>query len=324
MSDWLFKKLSIGISFGYITSEELIRLFDKYSDYIHDVFFSPTETIRLQTRHNIYDFSNTTNYERQQELDKVIQFVKGKEIKTSLVLNASMSSPEYMMEILDIYHKRYSIDSVTTTSPVAKLIRNNSFEFPVVCSYNEGISNLNDLSRAIESNLFDSIVLGNSFIRNFNAFSLIKEQGLSTILLVNNGCSFGCINFCRSNNDNYCKKLFDKRLADSESASELYAQQSLFPEELFKHYKDNSSIDVLKLSSRPISYTEYDDLLHSYTSCNSCDFINKASRNYHLYARLGHFGDYYKDFDYNTIIRKKEIIWSTIKQINESTNKRLI
>ena len=312
MSEWLFKKLSIGISFGYITSEELIRLFGKYSDYIHDVFFSPTETIRLQTRHNIYNFSNTTNDERLQELDKVIQFVKGKEIKTSLVLNASMSSPEYMMEILDIYLKRYSIDSVTTTSPVAKLIRNNSIILPVVCSYNEGISNLYDLTRAVESNLFDSIVLGNSFIRNYHAFSLIKEHGLSTILLVNNGCSFGCTNFCRSNNDNYCKRLFDKRLADSESASELYALQSLFPEELFQHYKNNSNIDVFKLSSRPITFTEYDDLLQSYTSGNSIAFIKKTTRNYHLYARLGHFGDYYNSFDYTKILKKKELIWNKV------------
>lgn len=314
MSEWLFKKLSIGISFGYITSEELIRLFGKYSDYIHDVFFSPTETIRLQTRHNIYNFSNTTNDERLQELDRVIQFVKGKEIKTSLVLNASMSSPEYMLEILDIYLKRYSIDSVTTTSPVAKLIRDNSFILPVVCSYNEGISNLNDLTRAVESNLFDSIVLGNSFIRNFHAFSYIKEHGLSTILLVNNGCSFGCTNFCRSNNNDYCKNLFNKRITDCGSVTELYAQQSLFPEELFQHYANNRNIDILKLSSRPISYNEYDDLLQSYTSCNSRDFINKTSRNYHLYARLGHFGNYYKDFDYDIIIRQKENIWQAIKK----------
>lgn len=314
MSEWLFKKLSIGISFGYITSEELIRLFGKYSDYIHDVFFSPTETIRLQTRHNIYNFSNTTNDERLQELDRVIQFVKGKEIKTSLVLNASMSSPEYMLEILDIYLKRYSIDSVTTTSPVAKLIRDNSFILPVVCSYNEGISNLNDLTRAVESNLFDSIVLGNSFIRNFHAFSYIKEHGLSTILLVNNGCSFGCTNFCRSNNNDYCKNLFNKRITDCGSVTELYAQQSLFPEELFQHYANNRNIDILKLSSRPISYNEYDDLLQSYTSCNSRDFINKTSRNYHLYARLGHFGNYYKDFDYDIIIRQKEKIWQAIKK----------
>ena len=131
MNEWLFKKLSIGISFGYITSEEQIRLFDKYSDYIHDVFFSPTESIRLQTRLNIYNFNNTSNDERLNELDKVIRFVKSKGIRTSLVLNASMSSPEYMLEILDMYIKRYSIDSVTTTSPVAKLIRNNSFILPV-------------------------------------------------------------------------------------------------------------------------------------------------------------------------------------------------
>lgn len=316
MSNWLYKRLSIGISFGYITADELIKIIDKYSEFIHDVYFSPTESIRLQTRLNIYNFAKTTNDERLLELDKVIQFVKRKDIKTSLVLNASMSSPEYMMNILEQYYNRYAIDSVTTTKSVAKLIRQSTFNLPIVCSYNEGISNTNDLSRAIASNFFDSIVLGNSFIRNSPAFSMIKEHGLKTILLVNNGCSFGCTNFCRSNNNDYCKNLFDKRIADCGSVTELYAQQSLFPEELFQHYTNNPNIDVFKLSSRPISYTEFDDLLQSYTSCNSRNFINKTTRNYHLYARLGHFGNYYKDFDYDIIIRQKEIIWHKIKQTN--------
>ena len=314
MSNWLYKRLSIGISFGYITADELIKIIDRYSEFIHDVYFSPTESIRLQTRLNIYDFVKTTNDERLFELDKVIQFVKRKDIKTSLVLNASMSSPEYMMTILEQYYNRYAIDSVTTTKSVAKLIRQSTFNLPIVCSYNEGISNTNDLSKAIASNFFDSIVLGNSFIRNFPSFSMIKEHGLKTILLVNNGCSFGCTNFCRSNNNDYCKNLFNKRITDCGSVTELYAQQSLFPEELFQHYANNRNIDILKLSSRPISYNEYDDLLQSYTSCNSRDFINKTSRNYHLYARLGHFGNYYKDFDYDIIIRQKENIWQAIKK----------
>lgn len=312
MSNWLYKRLSIGISFGYITADELIRIIDKYSEFIHDVYFSPTESIRLQTRLNIYNFTKTTNDERLHELDKVIQFVKRKDIKTSLVLNASMSSPEYMMEILDNYQKRYSIDSITTTRPVAELIRKSNILLPIVCSYNEGISTLNDLSTVIKSKLFDSIVLGNSFIRNFNAFSYTKVQGLSTILLVNNGCSFGCSNFCRANDNDYCKNLFEKRLKDRGSVSKLYALQSLFPEELFQHYKDNPNIDVYKLSSRPISFIEYDDLLNSYTSGDSVSYINKTTRNYHLYARLGHFGNYYTKIDYKMIQMQKNQIWKDI------------
>ena len=76
MNNWLYKRLSIGISFGYITADELIKIIDRYSEFIHDVYFSPTESIRLQTRLNIYDFAKTTNDERLFELDKVIQFVK--------------------------------------------------------------------------------------------------------------------------------------------------------------------------------------------------------------------------------------------------------
>lgn len=309
MNDWLYKRLSVGISFGFITAEEQIRLFDRYSDYIHDVYFSPTESIRLQTRFNIYDFQNTTNEKRQQELDKVLQFVKKREIKISLVLNASMTSPEYMTEVLNLYHKRYAIDSITTTKPVAKLIRQSSILLPVVCSYNEGICTSNDLLNILDSGLFNAIVLGNSFIRDFNAFSMIKKRGLSTILLVNNGCSFGCTNFCRTNINDYCKKLFLQRLTSCKSAMDLYAQQSLFPEELFQYYRSNQNIDILKLTSRPIAYEEYKNLFDSYISGNSKEFIDETARNYHLYARLGHFRDFYSTFDYTEIYYRKLLLW---------------
>ena len=309
MTEWLYKRLSVGISFGLITAEEQIKLFDKYSDYIHDVYFSPTESINLQTRLNIYDFQNTSNEKRQQELGKVLQFVKKRGIKISVVLNASMSAPEYMVELLDIYQKRYTVDSVTTTTPVASLIKQTSIQLPIVCSYNEGICSLNDLLGVIDSGLFNSVVLGNSFIRDFNAFSIIKKHGLLTILLVNNGCSFGCTNFCHSNKTDYCKNLFLKRLSDCKDANKLYAQQSLFPEELFQYYSDNPNMDIFKLSCRPITYKEYENLFDSYVSGNSKEFIEATSRNYHLYARLGLFRNYYKVLDYNAVLMQKEYIW---------------
>ena len=173
MNDWLKGKLSVGISFGYMTSAELIGLLDEYSEYIHDVFFSPTESLRLQTRLKIYDFSSTTNEDRLSELDNVIFFCKGKGIRISLVLNASMSSEEYLYELFEHYNERYGLDSVTTTSSVARLLKEKRIIVPIVCSYNEGIKNYEDLQSILNAGLFDSIVLGNSFIRDFKAFELI-------------------------------------------------------------------------------------------------------------------------------------------------------
>ena len=318
MNEWLKGRLSVGLSFGYISSSEIISLINEYSDYIHDVFFSPTESLRLQTRLNIYNFTATSNEDRLSELDRAVFFCKSKGIKTSLVLNAAMVTADYMADLFEHYNDRYNLDYVTTTSSVARVLKQRNVTKPVVCSYNEGLKSYEEIRVAINSGLFDSLVLGNSFIRDFDAFSLVKSKGLSSILLVNNGCSFGCHNFCRAAGGDYCKRLFDKRLSRVGDASLLYAEQSLFPEELYAYYRNNASIDFYKLSSRPIAFAEYKDLLNSYISGSSSPFIRKNVRNYHLYGRLGHFGSYYSHFDYQSICQEKERIWKDARLIDNT------
>ena len=310
MNNWLKKKLSIGLSFGYLSVDENISIIEKYADYIHDVYFSPVESLRLQTRLKIYDFDNTTQEKRRTDLNEVLGVAKSKGIKISLVLNANMVSPKEMADLLKAYNNLYKIDSVTTTTEVAKHIKSLYPEMHITCSYNEGISTKAKLESVVSSGLFDSIVLGNSFIRDYDAFAYVRNYGLSMVLLVNNGCSLGCTNFCRSNEHDYCRRLFAERLKNVGTASALYALQAIFPEELNTYYKD---IDVFKLSSRPITYEEYVDLLESYISGESKSFIEKTTRNYHLYGRLSHFGKYYNEFEYHSILMMKEYIWKNIQ-----------
>lgn len=313
MNNWLKKKLSIGLSFGYLSVDENISIIEKYADYIHDIYFSPVESLRLQTRLKIYDFDNTTQETRRTDLNKVIAVAKSKGIKISFVLNANMVSPKEMADLFKVYNDRYKIDSVTTTTEVAKIIKSQYPKMYITCSYNEGISTKAKLESVVSSGLFDSIVLGNSFIRDFDTFAYVRNHGLSTVLLLNNGCSFGCTNFCRSNEHDYCRRLFTERLKNIGTASTLYALQTIFPEELDTYYKGSNNIDVLKLSSRPITYDEYVDLLESYISGESKSFIEKTTRNYHLYGRLGHFSKYYDEFEYRSILMMKESIWRNIQ-----------
>ena len=82
--NWLKKKLSIGLSFGYLSADENISIIEKYANYIHDVYFSPVESLRLQTRLKIYDFDNTTQETRRIDLNKVLAVAKSKGIKIAI------------------------------------------------------------------------------------------------------------------------------------------------------------------------------------------------------------------------------------------------
>lgn len=265
----------------------------------------------LQTRKRIYDFANTTNDYRLSQLDRVIEAAKEHDIKISLALNTSPSEIDLILEMVRFYNERYMIDSVTTTHKFAQIIKSSFPNIPIICSYNEGVWNLNRLTEVLSSGLFHSVVLGGSFIRNIEAFHYVHLCGLSSILLVNNGCSFGCTRFCKDNGD-YCYELFSKRQEILGGVENMYALQSLFPEEIHNHFKGNDSVSIFKLSSRPISFREYKDLLESYVSGDSSCYINESSYNYHLYGRLGYFMEYYSQFDYQRILLYKKRIWNKI------------
>lgn len=304
----LLKKFSIGISFGQINPNEFCIILKKYSEYIHDVYFSPTENIRFLTRHHIYDLSNTSNDERFINLNKILSVAKELDIKISLTLNSPMLKVEEALAAYIKYAKLFPLDYVTTTSKLAYAIREIDHNIKLICSYNEAITSYNKLENIVSCSLFGGVVLGNKFIRDRYAFNIINNAHLESILLVNNGCTWGCTNFCKANVTDYCKNKFNQELAKS-NYNELYAIQSIFPEELIEYEKRKFDIKVYKLSSRPISFVELDNLLTSYISKDSRAYISKNVSNYHLYARLGHFGKYYPELNYERIIDYKRSYW---------------
>ncbi len=257
-------------------------------------------------------------------LANVLETAEKHGIKTSITLNTPNITSEDALAVYTDYQNLFPVDYLTTTSGVASVIKSHFPSLKIICSYNEAITNYNELYGIVKSDLFDGVVIGNRFFRDKKAFEIVKDGGKKTILLVNNGCSPCCNSFCKKSN-NYCLNLFNQELLKY-GAEQMYSRQSIFPEELVQFEQNNFRIDQFKLSSRPITYNELDCLLSSYISLESKTYVSSNIYNYHLYARLGHFSSYYSSFDYDRIVDQKKELWKSLygHKTNSSTDKRPI
>lgn len=308
MNSALTKKFSVAVSFGLISPDDYIAVLDKYKDYIHDIFFSPTESLRYQTRNKIYDFGTTNNDERRQMLGQVLSYARSSGIACSMTLNAPMVSAEEQAETFKSYNSLYQIDQLTTTLEIGKLVREQGANIPMICSYNEAITNRRHLLNVLDSGLFQIVVLGGRFSRDLEVFNLIKERGVKTVLMLNTGCCMNCVSFCKVRNQNYCRDLFNDNAAQM-GVETMYAAQSIFPEEIKDYYLPSGVVDIFKLASRPIDKEELNTLIESYVSLDSKSYVSRTTRNYHLYGRLAHFVPYYEEFDYDRIVDMKRSLW---------------
>lgn len=314
--EFLYKKFSIGISFSKMSAEQFVAILNKYKEYIHDVYFSPVEDIKYQTRKYIYDFANTTVSERKEDLRKVLEFARDNDIKLNMSLNAINNNMEEQLFLFASYNDIYQLDYITTFLSLAHLIKNQFCFNQITCTYNEGIDNYNKLNQILKSGVFSSLVLGNSLIRNITVFQLVNKYKIKVKLLLNNGCLFDCHNFCKDKG--LCKQTFIKQL-QQENIHTMYARQSIFPEELHEKFMASKLIDIYKLSTRPIDYLEMTLLLDSYIEGDSRKYIASSVKNYHLYARLSHFCDFYPQFDYDKLIYEKEKMWENIYEATQKT-----
>lgn len=312
MDSTLYKKFSVAVSFGQISPNEYVAVLEKYKDYIHDVFFSPTESLRYQTRNKIYDFASSTNDERRRMLEHVLAFARNNDISCSMTLNAPMASLEEQVETFKIYSSLYPIDQLTTTLQIARKVREQGSDIPMICSYNEAITNISHLVNVLDSGLFQTVVLGGRFLRELDVFRLIKERNVKTVLMLNTGCSMNCASFCKIRNKNYCIDLFNSN-ASQIGIEKMYATQSIFPEEIKDYYLPSKVVDIFKLASRPIDKEELDKLIASYVALDSKSYISISAKNYHLYGRLAHFVPHYEEFDYDRIVNTKSQLWEDFK-----------
>ena len=312
MNQQLYKKFSIGISFYSMTSQEWIRILRQYKSYIHDVFFSPIEGIEYQTRRNIYDYERQTKEFLEEELARVLDEAKSLGIYRKMVLNVPQlyEDTERLPSLYEKYKRIYDIEYVTTFYSCAKKIKEIDNTQPIVCSYNQGIKTRDELEQILSTNIFCTIVLGTNFFRDIESFRLVHSYGQKTELLLNNGCMRNCTSFCRFPN-RYCSQNFEANLSKTD-IDHLYAECSMFPEELHNHLLKMNLIDYYKLSTRPIHYGSMDKMLSSYIEGDSYKYILERFNNYNLYGRLAHFHQYYSELNYDKILEIKDLIWQKI------------
>lgn len=308
MNNSLRRRFSVAVSLGQISPEDYTDTLGQYKDYIHDVYFSPTESLKYCTRKNIYDFYSTSNEERRSMIRKILVFAQENGIEISLTLNSSMVSASEMADIFELYQSWIHLDHLTTTQEVAKIIKQRNYQIPITCSYNEAIVTHRHLMEILNDDTFDTIVLGGRFLRDLKAFELVKTYGKNTVLMLNTGCCINCVSFCKNLDKHYCEDLFRKNLALL-GIEYMYANQTVFPEEIGTYYLPSGTVDIFKLASRPIKNEELNNMLSSYTSLDSHTFIDKSKENYHLYGRLAHFISYYTQLNYKNILNYKESIW---------------
>ena len=309
----LKKKFSIGISLYNMNAEEWEKILTKYQYYINDIFFSPIESIDFQTRRNIYNYEKDNLAEIKNQLEYVLDIARKLEISLKLVLNVPnfLDNSDIIIRIYEKYKYRYNMDYVTTFYNCAKRIREIDSDQKIVCSYNQGIKNHIELENLLSSQIFNTVVIGNNFYRDFKSFDLIHRYEHKIELLLNNGCMGDCLSFCRMPNK-YCINNFEKNL-NKTNINYLYAEASMFPEEIHKYLLPLDLIDYFKLSTRPIHLKTLDDMLNSYITADSLSYINKRINNYHMYGRLTHFYPYYNSLDYEQIMSYKYDIWEQSK-----------
>lgn len=256
-------KFSIGLSL-YGNKEYYKKIFEKYSNKIDYLYFSPNLGLKFQSRISIQNFFDN-GYEK--EMLKILKLAKEYGIKLELAINSNQKITKEDVNLCYLWCKNNNIeiDSIVTFN---KLIEYTRFLFGdkihYICSYNQNLRTYEDLYKI--SNLFDEVVIGNSFIRDVTAFFILKERGFKIRILLNNGCSHNCL-WCSTGGSKHCDSIFESNLK-KHSIEELIAKQSVFPYEIDYFYKKIELIDNYKISTRNVPTNFLNIILHNYLDNN--------------------------------------------------------
>ena len=301
----LYKRFSVGLSFG-CKPEKYLKLVNTYHEYIYEIYFSPPLGDLYHTRPKEAQFQKPSEAVSS-VLFEILHEAAKLDISLNLTLNRHTLNRDRIKAAVDFISSRISVNSVTTLKKYGFYVNELLPFVSLTCSYNEGIKTGSDFDKVIEDGLFNTIVLGNSTIRDFELFNYIKSRGRKVKLLLNNGCSFNCSYFCHPSS--HCKEIFEKNIRNNISVEYLYSQQSILPFEFHKYYMDSDAVDYFKISCRPSSYRWLKNCLESYFFNINKPLIDKDKKNYHLWARLGVFTDYYENLNFDNITKYKNEIW---------------
>lgn len=287
------KAFSVGLNLD-ASIEELKSFFVDSADVLYSVYYSLPLGKVFYTRKGLDD-----EYRNNEEkLLKVIDIIRNAGIKTEIALNTRLDKSQIETAIEYIKHNQIIPDEIACRNyslpPLKSAFPNSEF----ISCYNNGTEDVNDA--------FDSIVLGQRFLRNPQSRQKWVDRGFRLILLLNNGCSFQCDpRYCNSAE---CQKMYIN-LRNRYTASQIYAIQSFFPEELRALCNDPAFFTYrFKLSTRPLGLQYTSQLLKTYakTVTISEQFFRSDYNNYLLFGALTPLAQHFNEMSFQEIMEYKK------------------
>ncbi|MGL6131713.1 MAG: hypothetical protein ACRCZ9_08900 [Fusobacteriaceae bacterium] len=248
----IFKKR---VSLGYmcfIKEEEIKEFLFSYKDLIKYIYFSPPLGDMYLSRRIMSDmYSEKTNIEK---MVRVLKYCNEIGIGLELALNSS-NTPKLLTSnsVQDskewLESNNIVIDRVVCVPHLIGLVKEKFGNIFCNCSYNSRVRNIKDINSMMNIG-FDGIVIGNTLIRDMEAYTIIKTHNLESTLLTNNGCNHGCVG-CGTGKRANCV-VFDYICGFKYGIDKVYAMSSVVPYEIMNLYEPSGLIDVYKISSRTI------------------------------------------------------------------------
>ena len=303
----LKKRVSIGLTLS-MSEQEFKGIIDHFEAFIGDLYFSPPFGRAFHSRLEVASNLEPSRGVEDDVID-ILRYGSDRGIQINMALNTCLVTPNEALGAVRRIRDRVPLGTVTTTTQYAGHLKEAFPDLDLTCSYNQGIKTPSDVDRIAETGLFSGVVLGNSTLRDFPLFGQVKALGMKTRLLLNNGCTFRCGDFCGPSSN--CKQTFDEA-AGGRGLHALYAEQSIQPWELHEHYVDRDDIHTFKISNRPADQAWLFNCLNSYAENINRDLILDCPSNYHLWARLTHFCQRARSLDYDRIQERKHDIWRNI------------
>ena len=286
------KAFSIGLNLD-ADIDELKSFFNKNAGLLCSVYFSLPLGKPYYTRGGL----EIEYKDADKKLLRVVDIIKEAGIRTEIALNTRLSEEQLKIAIEYIERNHLTSDEIACRNSSFPLLHSAFPKCEFISCYNNGDEDiLPD---------FDSIVLGQDYLRNPSKRQKWEEKGFRIILLLNNGCSFLCDpRFC--NQDKCCGlyKITNRQL----TVSQIYALQSFFPEELRALSMNSSFFSYrFKLSTRPLGLQYTRDVLRNYALVvsSSEELFLDNQNNYLLFGALTLLANNFKDMNYKEIIDYK-------------------